>query len=203
MAYTTAADLKTYLNITGTGDDALLAALVTRAQAAVERHTGRIFEASAVTYKTLDVGRYVDGDTLYFGPHDACAFYAGSAPDNYSIQVATSNDNVLPLDDATGLPMDGPPWYALRILPSATVSWADLQYDTDHPYIMLGALWAYSETPPDDIVQATIRWAGYMYRQRDAQVFDVTAMPDAGALLVPQGIPKDVEMLLRPYVRRL
>ncbi len=59
--------------------------------------------------------------------------------------------------------------------------------------------WAYSTTPPDDIEHACTRLAAYMYRQKDAQTFDTTAIPDAGVILVPQGIPKDVKMILDHY----
>ena len=39
----------------------------------------------------------------------------------------------------------------------------------------------------------------FKYRQKDAQVFDVTAVPDAGVITVPQGIPADVKRILRSY----
>ena len=35
---------------------------------------------------------------------------------------------------------------------------------------------------PDDIKQACVRLTAYLYRQRDSQVFDVTAIPDAGVI---------------------
>ena len=44
--------------------------------------------------------------------------------------------------------------------------------------------------------------ASYFYRQKDAQVFDVTATPELGTITVPAGIPADVRILLDPYRRR-
>ena len=41
-----------------------------------------------------------------------------------------------------------------------------------------------------------------MYRQKDASVFDTTAIPDQGVIVSPQGIPRDVRLMLDPYVRR-
>jgi hypothetical protein len=41
--------------------------------------------------------------------------------------------------------------------------------------------------------------AGYYYRQKDAGVFDTTAIPDMGVIQVPQGIPRDVQLILNPY----
>jgi len=195
--YATVDDVKTYLDISGTADDTLLSALIDRAQAAIERRTGRVFEAVSVSNINIWHDN-IHGTDLFF-PRDACGFYTDPPPVNY--WIGSQSGNVLPISDAVGVPLDGPPYYALRILPRATVSWYDLLYSDEQPFIGLGALWAYSTTPPDDIVHATIRLAGYYYRQRDAQVYDVTAIPDAGVITVPAGIPADVDKLLVPYIK--
>ena len=78
-----------------------------------------------------------------------------------------------------------------------TTTW---EFDIDGEVSVLGA-WGYSTSPPDDIVHACIRLAGYYYRQKDAQVFDVTAVPDAGIITIPQGIPADVKLILDKYPR--
>ncbi len=68
-----------------------------------------------------------------------------------------------------------------------------------HKRYAITGLWGWSETPPPDIVHACVRLAAYFYRQKDAQVFDVTAFPDAGAITVPKGIPADVKAILDRY----
>ena len=51
MSYTTLAQVKQYLGITGTSEDALLARLIDAASAAIDRYTGRRFTASTATKK--------------------------------------------------------------------------------------------------------------------------------------------------------
>jgi hypothetical protein len=46
-----------------------------------------------------------------------------------------------------------------------------------------------------------VRLVAYMYAQKDASIFDVTAYPDAGVLMVPQGMPRDVRETLDRYTR--
>jgi hypothetical protein len=67
----------------------------------------------------------------------------------------------------------------------------------------VSAKWGYSLTPPDDVVQACIMWATYMYRAKDSQVMDTQLMPEQGIMTVPQGIPKGVTELLKPYRKRI
>ena len=189
MAYTTAALLKTYLGATGSGDDALLTALIARAQSAIDHYTGRTFEASGDTTRKFTVGVDTDGNMLYFD--EDCA----------AITTVTTN-----ADDGSGgitiaaayyatHPRNRTPYYAIEIL--NTYSW---EYTTDAENgITVAGKWAFSTTAPDDIVQACTRWAAYFYRQKDAGVFDTTAIPDAGIIQVPQGIPKDVRDLLDKY----
>ncbi len=60
----------------------------------------------------------------------------------------------------------------------------------------------YVYQPMDEVVQAITRWVLYAYSQKDASVFDVTAMPEAGIIQVPQGIPKDVKLTLSHFTQR-
>ena len=80
----------------------------------------------------------------------------------------------------------------------SSYSW---EFDTDY-WVSVAGTWGYSATPPDDIIHACIRLAAYYYRQKDAQVFDTTAMPEQGVITVPQGIPRDVKLILEPYIRQ-
>jgi hypothetical protein len=51
--YATLAQLKTYLGVTSTADDALLTDLLTRATAAIEQMTRKTFAAPAATARTF------------------------------------------------------------------------------------------------------------------------------------------------------
>lgn len=188
--YATANDIKTYLGITGTGDDILLSALLVRASKAVDSYTGRVFAASSDTTRYFDaIGDHiVDGRLLYVDD------------DLYSVTTVTNGDgNTISSTYYTLVPKNNTPHYAIRLKSTFTSLWT---YTTTwEDAISIVGKWAYSENPPDDIIQATLRWAGYMYKQKDAQVFDTTAIPEAGVIQIPAGIPQDVRMLLRPYKR--
>lgn len=186
MAYCTNTDVKTYLGISGSGDDTLLTALCTRAQAMVDRYCNRTFEASSNTNRTFDAVRDVSGRVLYLDE------------DLASINSVTNGDaTTVTAAQYVTEPRVATPYYALRLLDSVNISWT---YTTDHENaITVSGKWAYSTAAPADIVHATIRWAAYLYRQKDASTFDVTAAPDLGVITVPQGIPADIEKLLAPY----
>ena len=191
--YATVAELKTYLGITGATDDTLLTSLLARAQKAIETYCGRIFEASADATHNFVVGEDTDGDCLWFD-------------DDLSqiTSVITDADGASPVTlvrntDYITQPRNTTPWYGLKMLGSSNNFW-DYTGNAEMGVTVTGR-WSYSVTPPQDIIHANIRLAGFYYRQKDAQVFDTTAIPDAGVITIPQGIPKDVQLILQPYRR--
>jgi len=192
MAYCKDADVKEYLDIAELTDDTLLSDLIDRAQAAIDSRTRRTFEdPGADATRNFTVGVDTDGLNLYF---DA---------DIYSITTVKSNaDNASPTTiastDYVTIPRNTTPYYGIKILTSSNEYW-DYTDDPENGIEITGR-WAYSSEAPNDIAQACARWAAYLYKQRDAQVFDTTAIPEAGVIQIPQGIPADVKILLDPYV---
>lgn len=192
MPYTDNTTLKTYLGITGSGDDALLTALIARAQAAIEQHTHRVFEASADTTRYFDAWRDTDGFLLTFD-EDICAITSVTNGDGTTV---TSGQYVTE-------PRNRTPYYAIRLRSTnGMVDWVENATNGPENAIAVEGKWAYSTTPPADIVHATVRLAAFYYRQKDAQVFDVAAIPGAGVIQLPQGVPADVQNILRPYVKQ-
>ncbi len=191
--YCTIADLKAYLGISGTSDDTLLTNLIARAQKAIEVYCRRVFKCAADTTRYFTVGVDTEGDSLWFD-EDLCQLGATTPvitdADGTPVSLTRNTDFVT-------VPRNTTPWYGLKILPNSNYYW---DY-TGNPEmgITVSGRWAYSVTPPDDILHACLRLAGYFYRQKDSQVFDVTAIPDAGVMTVPQGLPKDVRMILDNY----
>lgn len=188
MAYTTAADVKTYLGISGSGDDTLLGTLVARAQVAIDRFCNRTFESSANATRYFDaIGPHISGGTLWLD-RDLCA-----------INTVTNGDS----ESLTGthyvtLPRNDTPYFALKLKQGAGKVWT---YATDwENAIAISGKWAYSETAPADIVQAAVRLAAFYYRQKDAPIQDVTAI-EAGVVIKPLAFPDDVRALLMPYRR--
>ncbi len=188
MAYVAAADVRAYLGMTSSGDDALITSLCARAQAAIDRYCNRTFEASGDTTRYFDaVGPHIAGPVLYLD-RDLCAVTTVTNGDG--VAVGSTQYVTLPANDA--------PYYALRLKTSAGKVWT---YSTDwEKAISIAGKWAYSTTAPADVVQAAVRLAAFYYRQKDAALQDVTAI-EAGVVVQPVAIPADVQALLRPYKR--
>ena len=185
MAYINWASVKQYLDITGATEDALGAALCTRAQAEIERWCRRRFESTTAT-------RYFDvpaDDTLWLDD------------DLLSITTLTNGDaTAIATTQYVLLPTNILPKYAIRLRATASVSWEGNTTYGDEQAITVVGLWGYSTTPPADIVHATIRLAAWLYRQRDG-AFGQTARPEIGVIETPLAMPTDIERLLKPYKR--
>jgi len=116
-----------------------------------------------------------------------------------AITTVTNGDGVVvAAGERTTIPRNSTPYYGIRLLSDSGVTWT---YDDEWmDAISVTGRWAWSTTAPDDIAQACARLAAFLYKQRDAQLFDVTAI-EAGTVLTPVGIPVDVKVTLLPYVR--
>ena len=194
MTYTTAAEVKAYLGIEGFGDDTLITNLIARAQSAIDAYTRRTFEASSNTIHYFAVGSDTDDQYLYLDEDLAAIDEVITDADGAATTLTLNTDFVT-------IPRNQTPYHTLKILSSSDYTW---DY-TDDPEmgVTVSGKWAYSETAPADIVQACIRLAAYYYRQKDAQVFDVNTIPDAGVITTPQGLPQDVRIMLAPYINIL
>lgn len=194
MAYTTSALVKSYLGITGSGDDTLIGLLIDQACTAIDTYTSRTFSASADSTRYYTVGLDTQGRDLYLD-EDLCSItsVANNADDGSGGTALTEGTHYI------GLPRNTTPFHVLRLLSSSDYFW-QYTYNPEDGITVVGKF-AYSENPPNDIIHATERLVGYYYRQKDSQVFDVTAIPDAGVITVPVGIPADVKLLLKPYRR--
>lgn len=192
MAYTTAATVKAYLGTTSATDDTLILALIDRAQAEIEIYTGRSFQHSSVgATRYFTVGQDTYGRVLRLD-EDLCKID----------QIVTDADGTPTTVSSTEYityPRNIAPYYEIKLLSSTTKSWT--YSDDPENGVTITGKWSYSTDPPADIVHACVRLTAYMYRQKDSQVFDVTAIPDAGVISVPQGIPADVKLMLNPYRR--
>lgn len=190
MAYTTLTIFKNYRGIsaTNTSEDVLLSRLLESAQEQIDNYCDRTFEASATATRSFDAIR----DT---------------SPDRRTLYLDEDLASVVTITNGTGVeatkyvtePVNDAPYHAIRLKLTAGELWT--YNDDPESAISVRGYWAYSTAAPVDVAQATVRLAAYMYAQKDSSVFDVTAMPDAGVMMVPQGMPKDVRMQLEPYRR--
>ena len=191
--YCTVADVKQYLDITGDNDDPLIDVLIDAAKAHIDGFTGRKFAASTNTTRTFDSIRDVKGRVLWLDE------------DLASINSITNGDGTtITSSQYTTEPRNRTPYYQIKLLASANIRWeANSTTDDNEDAISISGKWAYAATVPDDIKQATVILASYLYRQKDAQVFDVTAIPDAGVIQIPTGMPATVKHIISKYRRVL
>ena len=194
MAYCTAAQVKTYLGVSGAGDDTLIGDLITRAQAWIDSYTGRTFEASTNSTRRFTVNEDTDGAWLYFDEDIASITTVTNLADATSTQTISSTEYVT-------FPRNQTPYVAIRILDSASKEW-DYSADPEMGVTVAGK-WAYSTAAPNDIVHGCVRLASYLYRQKDSQVFNTTSFPEAGVVETPGDMPPDIAKILDQYRRRV
>lgn len=174
--YTTVDDLKTYLHVSGEAEDALLAGLVARASRLIDDHCGRWFAAREETRAYDAVGPHITGRLLILDV------------DLLTLTELTNGDGAtIDAGDVILRPLNWPPYFGISLKESSGLSWA---YRNDPAgAICVEGQWGYSETPPEPIVQAAVRLAAWLYRQRDVI---------AGT---PAALPHDVRDMIAPYVR--
>lgn len=191
MSYATTQLLRTYLDVDAAADDTLLLALIVRAQKAIESYCGRVFEASADSTRKFTVGVDTDGRWLYLDEDLASITSVVTNADADSPTTLTANT------DYITHPRNRTPYHAIEITTSSSYDWT--YSDDPTSGVTVTGKWAWSTSAPNDIVHACIRLAAYYYKQKDAGVLDTTAIPEAGIIQVPQGMPRDVQMILAAY----
>ena len=186
MAYTDLATLKTYLGTAKTTDDALLATCLNRAIAGFDAHFNSRFEAETLTryYTAADIYR---GQLWLDKPLLTVTSLTNGDADGTLI---TSADYVLE-------PRNTTPYWRIK-LKSTADGW---QFGTDGEIILVGT-WGHTATAPNDVVQAVLRLSAYLYRQKDSQIFETTAIPELGVLTIPTGIPRDVMSIIETLQHR-
>lgn len=197
MAYTTVADVKVDLNadVDDTEYDALFAILIPEAQAEIDQHCHRTFEAASDTTRYFDPTRDVDGPILWT--------YRTSV-DLAAITTVTNGDGtVVTSGQYVTEPVNMSPLKGIRLKQNAGVVWS--YSDTPENSVSVLGRWAYSVTAPPDIVRACRQLVIYYYRRREGVGTDAdrTVITQDGTTLLPGSMPNDIKRLLRPYVRRL
>lgn len=196
MAYTTVADLKTYMDISGSTDDSLLGVLIGAAQKQIETKTGRVFEVPAdTTRRFTPLGVNYDGSLWYDGltlglDFDLCQLTS----------IINGDGSNIPTNAVVLLPLNGVPYSAIRIKLNTQYVWT-YTGSPDGSVAIVGR-WGWSITPPADIVECTKELAARMYRRRngtETRVMD--AISADGVSMKSFKLPDDIADLLEPYRR--
>jgi hypothetical protein len=179
--YCTLAEVKALLGTTEDEDDGLLAALISRASAWIERFTGRRFAGQAETRS------YASGETWLSSLWlDQDLLSVTSLTNTDGDEIAAAGYVLLPLN---GLPKN-------RIELKSGYSWGS----DPEGLISVAGTWGFAAAPPADITQAACRLTVWLYKQRDAP-FGKVGNSLTGEYETPVALPKDVEALLKPYRR--
>ena len=188
VVYNLFRDLRDDLGLTAATDDGQIYRKLQQAFKGAETYCSRKFEAVTAT-------RYYEYDAVY-------GDYLRLDDDLISITTLTNGDS-----DGTAITStyywlwprnSGPPYHSVRMKADQTThTW---EVDTDY-FITITGSWGWGSEIPDDVQRAIIRWASYLYHQKDSGVYDVSVFPESGVITTPQGIPRDVKILLDPYRR--
>jgi len=190
MAYITSTELKRYLDISGDGDDILLGECITRAQKSIEVLTGRCFEASTAT-------RFYDAEPPTVSD-DLLTLYLDD--DSLSVTSITNGDDTAVASTSyVLLPANESPKYAVKLKASKGLVWT--YSDDPEQAISVTGSWGYSTTADDYCKQATLRLAGYFYKEKDAQNYETAGLMEGGVMIIPQGLPRFVLDFVRARTR--
>lgn len=186
--YVTLSDLKHYLGLgTETDADDVLQRCITSAERAIESYTRRNFVG---TPGTMVFNRF-EQDRVRQN-----AFWLND--DLHTLTAMTLGDGrAVPTDSVWLEPREGPPYRIIRLKSAYAFSW-----NTDSDMQVVGT-WGYGTVAPDDVQQATLRYATHLYRQKDVTPNDQVGY-DQGAGVQPmgRGMPDDVRYILAPYRSR-
>jgi hypothetical protein len=188
MAYTDLIYLKSYLNVTGDTDDAILNECISRATAILDAQFSHRFEATTAT-------RYYNADDL-----DGTRVLYLDAPLLTVTTLTNGDGTVITSADYWLLPRNEAPYWRIQLKANGTVTY--FEFDDQDDEISIVGTWGYMATANAMVQQATTRLAAYVYRQRDSQVFETTAMPELGILTIPAGIPNDVKIMIETLQAR-
>jgi hypothetical protein len=116
--------------------------------------------------------------------------------------ITNGDGETLSSGDYVMLPVNDPPYYAIKLLASSGKWWQpDSNGDPENAIAVTGR-WAYSVTAPQPITHATIRLAAWMYQQKENfQDIDRAIRAPDGSILLPARLPHDIEALLLKYRR--
>lgn len=193
MAYVTLAQLKAYADIAAAVDDTLLTNAIESAVSYIEATTNRKFDGASEAATT----RYFDETAIDWRNGQILNFDTDLLSVTTLLNADAPQTPILPAEYWLLDRNLGPPYRAVQLLSEG--SWI---FDVD-VWVELDGVWAYSTTVPHDVRQAALALSEYLYRQRDSQTFDVTAITQSGEMIIPQGIPATVDRIIQKYRRRI
>lgn len=168
-------------------DEGILQDCIDDAESYINNETHRMFSAVSATRYFAEFDLEPDGLTLWF-PDDLLTITTLTNGDSSATIIPATEYVLYPRNES-------PPYHGIRLNYNSAYSW---EWDTDY-WVSVAGMWGWSMNPPGDIRRATLRLAAFYYRQKDSQVFETTAVPEAGVITVPQAVPRDVTAIIAKY----
>lgn len=179
-------DVKQYLSITASNDDALLVILLKRAIKSFENLCGRTFLPTTDT-------RYFSADSEQVVSHNKIVL---RTDDLYSVTQLKIDGQIVPTTDY---------WLDTRGITLKDSSEFSFKEFTDDPHnsIEITGQWDYESEVPDDVFGAIVRLTAWFYQQKDNALELDRSVAMANGMALPAGFPKDVVEASRFYRRTL
>lgn len=190
--YTSASDLKAYLRIDDTLDDAQVGLAIAAASRAVDRHCNRQFGLLDAPAARTYTARYDRGRGRWILPIDDLMTTTGLAVQTVTDTITdTITDWSLQPGNAAA---DARPWTRLVV--------TDAPFPTaDENGVTVTARWGWTTVPPA-VQQATLLQASRLLKRRDAP-FGIAGSPELGSeLRLLAKVDPDVAVTLAAYQRR-
>lgn len=187
--YVSASDLKAYLQINDTADDAQIAFAVTAASRAVDRHTNRQFGLVAAPEARTYTARWDRERCRYVVDIDDLMTAVG-----LTVTTASGPITAYALQPGNAA-AQGVPWTRLVVDAGSSV-----KPTTEEDGVTVTARWGWSAVPPP-VKQACLLQGARLFARRNAP-FGVAGSPDLGSeLRLLAKVDPDVAVVLGPYVR--
>lgn len=173
--------------------DDLLLILIRAATQWIDEHCDRRFARNQDEERTFDPTRDVeewDENILHLGD------------DLHTLTQVLNGDGADITALVTPEPRHQKPHAILRLKSRATTTWTYPDDGDPENSIRVIGRWTYSVTAPEDIALACMRLVQYLYWQRQAPLFETTAIPEMGMVQVPPGMPADARNILEQYKRQ-
>lgn len=193
--YVTSAELKAFLRISDTDDDAQVALAIAAASRAVDTHCGRQFGVVAAAEQRFYTGQWdrrlcrwvVVVDDLM-----STSNFAAITVDADGDTVGTVDDYVLEPRNAAA---KGRPWTQILVRPDSTYKPTGARDE-----VAVTALWGWSAVP-SAVKQATLLQASRIFARRNSP-YGIAGSPDDGSeMRLLARVDPDVAVTLSPYRR--
>lgn len=196
MAYLISDEFRAERNIVSEASDAIAVIddCIADAQKFIDTYCHRTFEGAAAN-RSFDAVEDVEGSVLWvYEVGDLASIVTVTNGNGDSVAASayvTQPRNAV----AMGKPIIG-----IRLKTNSTVYWRTAANGVAENAITINGVWAYSATPPADIVRAAKMLAGFYYDQRMSTNAEIAVIPGV-SVKIPAGVPPAVEKILAPYVR--